>query len=111
MTVRTEPFQDRLLIDEKQLCSWLSNAKLGSWLEYHRGFLVIDRDAHVTRLGEPERRQLDRVAEHLFLLAASGWGHLLQRRNGRNDYSYLFVLRPRAFNIKSKLLIASQVQP
>jgi hypothetical protein len=111
MTAKLKENDVELLINEKQLSSWLSNAKLRRWLEYHRGFLVIDRDAHLTRLGEPERRQLDRVAEHLFLLAASGCGHLLQRRIGRNDYSYLFVLRPGPFNVKSKLLIASQVQP
>src|SRR5690606_9690159 len=98
MTVRTRPYPARLLTDEKQLGIWLSNAHPRDVLEYHRGFLVIDRDAHTSRLGEPERRQLDRVAELLFSLAASGRGHLLQRRNDRNDFSYLFVFSPRPFD-------------
>ena len=93
MTIRRRPPRVGLLIDEQDLRDWLSVAKPGEVLAYHRGVLTIDRLVHGSRLGDRDRRQLDHVSNLVFTLAGSGRGYLLQRRHGNGDYSYLFVLR------------------
>ena len=75
--------------------NWFAAAAPGDALEYHRGFLAMDRSVG-SRLGEDDRKELDRVANSLFALAGSSRGHLLQRRHGDGDYSYLFVLGMKA---------------
>jgi len=86
----------RLSIDTKELQAWLLTAKAGDVLEYHRGALAIDRLPAGGRLAGRERRELDAVADTLWRLANTGQGHLLQRRHGDGDYSYLFVLSSRS---------------
>lgn len=80
-----------LHLTEAELRVWLSSAAPGDWLEYHRGFLALDR-ALGSRLGEVDRKELDRVAERAMALAQAGRGHLVQRRHGAGDCSYLFVV-------------------
>ena len=109
MTIQLRPDRVSLLIGEKDLRAWLAAAKAGDVLEYHRGVLAIDRLVHGSRLDDRDRQQLDRVADLLFTLAASGRGHLLQRRNSSGDYSYLFVFRPPAPDIRSRLLATLEV--
>jgi hypothetical protein len=78
-------------INEIELCCWLSQASPGETIEYHRGFLVVDR----TPLGQPmtptDRRELDRTGKRAMRLAQQGLVHLVQRRHGPDDYSYLAV--------------------
>jgi hypothetical protein len=84
-------------INEIELCGWLSQASPGEAIEYHRGFLVVDR----TSIGQPmtatDRRELDRTGKRAMRLAERGLVHLVQRRHGPDDYSYLAVacLRPK----------------
>ena len=93
MTIRGRPPRISLLIDERDLSEWLTAARPGEVLRYHRGSLPIDRLAHGSRLRDHDQQQLHVVANRLHALAAAGHGHLLQRRHGSGDYSYLFVLR------------------
>ena len=104
MTIRLKPHRASLLVDEKDLRAWVAAAKSGDVVEYHRGVLAIDRLVHGSRLDDRDRQQLDRVADLLFKLAGFGYGHLLQRRNGSDDYSYLFVFRPRSLDSRFRLL-------
>jgi hypothetical protein len=85
----------RLRISEIELCGWLSQAEPGEAIEYHRGFLGIDR----TPLGQPmspeDRGHLIRIAERAMRLAEQGLLHLVQRRLGADTFSYLAVARSR----------------
>jgi hypothetical protein len=94
MNAIARPPRVRLLLDETDLQVWLEAARPDDVLEYHRGALSIDRLPLGSRLGEADRTQLDRIAGLVFKLAASGRVHLLQRRHGDADYSYLVVARP-----------------
>lgn len=82
-------------IGEIELCGWLSQAEPGETLEYHRGFLGIDR----TPLGQPmslkDRIDLIDVAERAMRLAEKGLVHLVQRRISNDTFSYLAVARSR----------------
>lgn len=85
----------RLPINEIDLCVWLGQAAPGDVLEYHRGALAHDREARISRLPERDRGELIRVGKRAFWAAEKGLAHLVQRRNGPDDYSYLAIARPR----------------
>ena len=103
MTIHLRPGRTSLLVDEQDLRAWLARANAGDVLEYHHGVLAIDRLVHGSRLPDPDRRQLNRVASLLMTLAEAGHGYLLQRRHADGDYSYLFVNRPPLFSDKASL--------
>lgn len=85
----------RLRLGEIALCAWIGQAAPGDILEYHRGFLALDITVHGTRLCERDRAELARMARRAFLAAENDLVHLVQRRHGPDDYSYLAVARPK----------------
>jgi hypothetical protein len=84
----------RLLLTEIDLCGWLGQAAPGDILEYHRGFLAADGDARSGRVPEHERSELIRVGRRAYRACEIGRAHLVQRRHGPDDYSYLLIARP-----------------
>lgn len=81
----------RLVIDEKELCRWLGSASPGDVVDYHHGFLALDTICHSGRLSEWDRAELVRVARRAYWAMEKGFVHLLQRRNGPDDFTYLAV--------------------
>ena len=77
------------------LLAWLSQAMPGDVLEYHRGFLILDRSHHTSQLKEDDRQVLGRVANLAMRLSDRGLVHLVQRRIKPDCFSYLTVARPR----------------
>ena len=87
----------RQLGHELLFCAWLANATGGDRYEYHRGFLAKDLDnGPKRRLGDKERKVLERLAERVRWASEKGCVHLLQERLGPDCYSYIAVARPRA---------------
>jgi hypothetical protein len=72
---------------------WLARAEPGDRIEYHRGFLALDRIKGMSSLNDSERRKLAAVAGQALALADGGKLHLLQERHGDSDYSYWAVAR------------------
>ena len=72
---------------------WLARAEPGDRIEYHRGFLALDRIKGMSSLNDAERRKLAAVADQALALADGGKLHLLQERHGNGDYSYWAVAR------------------
>ena len=70
--------------------AWLQRAEPGACLEYHRGLLSLDRSPD-SNLPEARRRALSRVADLALNAAERGRVHLVQRRNGELDFSYLAI--------------------
>jgi hypothetical protein len=82
-------------LHETDFCAWASQAEAGEALEYHRGFLVIDRSL-CDQMCDPEaRRQLVQTSNRALKLEAQGYVHLVQRRLGPGCFSYLAIARPR----------------
>lgn len=73
------------------LIGWVDQAMPGDVLEYHRGFLAVDAN----QLCEPDRAGLLKLAHRAMRAAGLGLVHLVQRRNGPNDFSYLAIARPK----------------
>jgi hypothetical protein len=70
--------------------SWLARSAPGAALEYHRGLLVLDRSP-ASELKDEERRVVARLADAALQAAEEGRVHLVQRRNGVFDFSYVAI--------------------
>jgi hypothetical protein len=80
----------RDLISVAEFRGWLARAGSCSWFEYHRGLLIWDRSP-ASELAEADRRELAKIANALFQAAEQGLVHLVQRRHGPFDFSYLAI--------------------
>jgi hypothetical protein len=83
------------VLDAIQLCAWIAQASPGDTLEYHRGFLALDASIDGQTPESDARRELARVARIAWRAAEQGLVHLVQRRNGPDDFTYLAIARPR----------------
>ena len=82
-------------LGEIELCAWIAQAEPGAVLEYHRGFLALDRTAF-GRVSDPRARSaLSQLGSRAHDLAERGLVHLVQHRHGPDDYSYVAIARPR----------------
>jgi len=81
-------------LTEIKFCAWLAQAAPGDTLEYYRGFLMVDRIPR-GRLPEGDRTELMRIARRALWAAEQGLVHLVQKRHGADDYSYVAIARPR----------------
>jgi hypothetical protein len=93
----------RLRIKEIDLCGWIGQAMPGEILEYHRGFLALDVTPQGTRLAERDRAELCRVARRAWWASEQRLVHLVQRRHGLDDYSYLAIARPKPMSVPASL--------
>ena len=93
-------------LSKADLCRWLGAAAPGERLAYHRGFLARDLSPLTQLLPVEERIALARLANRAWKLAEAGLAHLLQRRHGDEDYSYLIVARPRPRRVTPSVLPA-----
>jgi hypothetical protein len=93
-------------LTERALCAWLGSAAAGERITYHRGFLVRETSPLTRLLPDPERLALMRVANRAWVLAETGLAHLVQRRHGDDDYSYMLVARRRPPRARPSVLPA-----
>jgi hypothetical protein len=77
------------------LVAWLNLANPGDALEYHRGYLVLDRAPSNNHLSDAKRVELNLLANCAMRAAEHDLVHLVQRRNAPLDFSYLAIARPR----------------
>jgi hypothetical protein len=83
-------------ISEIELCAWVAQAAPGAVLEYHRGYLALDRTGFGRFADSPDRAALGLLGARAHDLAERGLVHLVQQRHGTEDYSYIAVARRRA---------------
>lgn len=67
---------------------WVERARPGARIEYHCGHLAVDR---MSSFPESARRELNRIADRAFALAAEGRLLLVQRRIGSAGFSYVAI--------------------
>ena len=85
----------RAVLTEIELCGWIGQALPGDVLEYHRGFLALDVTAVALHIPPKVREELARTAGRAMRACEQGLVHLVQRRNGKDDFSYLAIARPK----------------
>ena len=83
------------VIDAAGFEAWLQTARPGSLIEYHRGHLCVDRqhkfDAPENAPENKAREALNRLANRAMRASERDLVHLVQRRHGREDFSYLAI--------------------
>ena len=82
-------------LTEIELCAWIAQAEPGALLEYHRGYLALDRTVFGHLHDAPARAALGMLGSRAHDLAERGLVHLVQLRHGAEDFSYLAIARPR----------------
>ena len=92
-----------LLINAIQFCAWIAQAAPGDPLEYHRGLLAMDANVENGEFKANTQRELNRVARRAWWAAEQSLVHLVQRRNGPDDFSYLAIARPRPKELPATL--------
>jgi hypothetical protein len=93
MPMNVTALADNHPLTDIALCAWVAQALPGDHVEYHRGFLVVDRDDR--NLGQPEISRLRRLADRARWAADVGLVHLVQRRLGPDRFAYVAVARPK----------------
>ena len=80
-----------LPVTPDDFCGWLAKAMPGDGTVYYRGHIGRDRCQSTTGLSARDRQGLVALARQAMLAAEDGRVHLLQRRHGDGDYSYIAV--------------------
>jgi hypothetical protein len=117
MFMGTNPFitvRARRPLTEIEFCAWVAQALPGDRLEYHRGFLTLDRCQGLSNLTSEERKRLTWLGARAFWAAEQGLVHLVQERTGPDRFAYIAVARrkPKDAAVSlSALLLAEQGQP
>ena len=99
-----------LILTDIVFCGWLGQAAPGDVLEYHRGFLALDCGPQTERMSACERIEIIGLARCVFRAAENGFVHLVQRRNGENDFSYLAIARPWPRNAVSPATLIGRIK-
>ncbi len=71
--------------------TWLKTARPGSRIEYHRGHLCVDRAPKLSASDNRTTAELNRLALAAMEASEQGLVHLVQRRHGPEDFSYLAI--------------------
>lgn len=98
-------------LDEAMLCARVFEAEPGERIEYHRGFLGVDRSPLGQHADRQTRSTISRTADRAFALAENGAVHLVQKRLAPDCFSYLAVVRPRLRQVERRLADLPAVEP
>ena len=85
--VATEPMTDIAF------AVWVGEAAPGDRLEYHRGFLCVERKARLQ--SATERRRLTELANAAHEAFEAGLVHLVQQRIDADRFAYIAIARPK----------------
>jgi hypothetical protein len=80
-----------MFVGDEEVSQWLQEAKPGQAIQYFEGHLGPGTDAMGLPLPESERQAVARVADRLWRAAQHDLVHLLQRRQGPTNWSYIAV--------------------
>ena len=80
-----------LIIDVAGFEGWLRAAHPGSRITLHRGLLCVDREQRPDAPDAHARAEIDRLATAAMRASGQGLVHLVQKRHGEGDYSYIAV--------------------
>lgn len=78
-------------LTEAALCDWIAQALVGEAIQYHEGFLLLDRSAQLSPFPTKERNRIHAVARRAWIACELGLVHLFSRSVGPSHYRYLAV--------------------
>ena len=78
-------------LTEEASCHWLASALVGQAIQYHEGFLLLDRSESGSALSTKDRHRLHAVARRMWIAAELGLVHLFSVRVADCHYRYIAV--------------------
>ena len=78
-------------LNETAFCDWIARARVGQALQYHEGFLMLDRAEATSELPAKDRTRLHAVARRAWIACELGLIHLFSQRVGDGHYRYFAV--------------------
>lgn len=78
-------------LTEGGLCDWIANAMPGAAIEYHQGFLLVDRSETASELPTKERSRLHAIARRAWIACELGLVHLFSMKVAEAAYRYIAV--------------------
>lgn len=78
-------------LSEPGLCDWISGATAGQSIQYHEGFLMLDRSESSSTLPTKERQRLHAVARRAWIACELGMVHLYSIKVADGHYRYVAV--------------------
>ena len=85
------PYVPPMPLHEGGLCDWIASARPGAAIEYHQGFLLLDRSEVASDLPAKERARLHAVARRAWIACELGLVHLFSVKVAEARYRYLAV--------------------
>lgn len=78
-------------LTEPKFCDWMSGATAGQSIQYHEGFLMLDRSESGSTLPTKERQRLHSVARRAWIACELGLVHLYSLKVADGHYRYIAV--------------------
>ena len=78
-------------LTEPALCDWIATAAAGDAIQYHEGFLIMDRSDSFSGLPYRERQRLNALAKRAWIACELGLVHLFSNRIAECHYKYIAV--------------------
>ena len=78
-------------LTEAASCDWIANALVGQSIQYHEGFLMMDRSDTGSGLPAKERNRLHSVARRMWIACELGLVHLFSLKVADGHYRYIAV--------------------
>lgn len=78
-------------LTEPAFCDWIANAMVGQSIEYHSGFLLLDRSEAASTLPTKERARLHAIARRAWIACELGLVHLFSLKVADGHYRYIAV--------------------
>jgi hypothetical protein len=76
-------------LNEAALCDWIAQAMVGQSIQYHEGFLLLDRSESTSSYSTKERNRLHSVARRAWIACEMGLVHLFSLKVADSHYRYI----------------------
>ena len=85
-------------LTETGLCDWMANALVGQSIQYHEGFLLLDRSDSGSGLLSKDRNRIHALARRAWIACELGLVHLFSLKVADGHYRYLAVRSANTFS-------------
>ena len=78
-------------LTEEYFANWIGDAMVGQSIQYHEGFLLLDRSESSSGLAFKERNRLHSVARRAWIACELGLVHLFSLKVADGRYRYIAI--------------------
>lgn len=101
-------------LSEAAFCDWIASSVSGQAMQYHEGFLLLDRSEMHSSFPAKERMRIHAVARRAWIASELGLVHLFSQKVQDNRFRYLAVRSAAALTppqIRTRLSAFSPTTP